>query len=217
MPKTAAPKRPPAGRRAEQKTAIQARIVAAALSLFQTKGFEATTTKAIARKAKIAEGTVFNYFRTKEDIALYFFEQEVDAAIAAVKGNKRLRKATLEERLFKLVQTQLEFLAPHERFIGSALIYSLKPGAKLGPFSPSSNALQARYLTFVQELLEDAMRRGEVSGVSWWTPQAFWIYYFGVLLYWLHDTSPGKQQTLALLDRTLTLGVDLLKRRPRPR
>jgi len=199
------------GRREKNKSATRARILAASLALFKEKGFEATTTKAIARKAKIAEGTVFNYFRTKEDIALYFFEQEVDAAIAAVKGNKRLRKATLEERLFKLVQTQLEFLAPHERFIGSALIYSLKPGAKLGPFSPSSNALQARYLTFVQELLEDAMRRGEVSGVSWWTPQAFWIYYFGVLLYWLHDTSPDKQQTLAFLDRSLKIGVSFLR------
>src|SRR5258706_11868055 len=124
--------------RAEQKEATKARIVAAALALFQVKGFEATTTKAIARKARIAEGTVFNYFPTKEDIALYFFEQEVDNAMAAVQGNARLRKAPLEEKLFALVQTQLEFLAPHERFIGAAFVLALKPGSKLGLFSPSA-------------------------------------------------------------------------------
>src|SRR5262249_32423200 len=109
MPRSAA-KRAQPGRRAEQKTAIQARIVAAALSLFQTRGFEATTTKAIARKAGIAEGTVFNYFRTKDDIALYFFEQEVDHAIEGVRRMPRLRKAPLEEKLFVLVQSQLEYL-----------------------------------------------------------------------------------------------------------
>src|SRR5947207_12451306 len=73
----------PAGRRAQSKQAIRERIVTAALNLFQTKGFDATTTKQFARKARIAEGTVFNYFRTKEDIALYFFEEEVDQAMAA--------------------------------------------------------------------------------------------------------------------------------------
>ena len=109
--RTAAAKRP-AGRRAQNKEAIRKRIVTAALSLFQTRGFDATTTKAIARKAGIAEGTVFNYFRTKEDIALHFFEQEVDQAIASVRENPRLRKAPLEEKLFALVHSQLEFLAP---------------------------------------------------------------------------------------------------------
>src|SRR5258707_8680323 len=139
--RAAAAKRPQ-GRRAQNKAAIRKRIVTAALSLFQTKGFDATTTKAIARKAGIAEGTVFNYFRTKEDIALHFFEQEVDQAIAAVRDNPRLRKARLEEKLFALVHSQLEFLAPHERFIGAALIQALRPASKLGPFSVKSQALQ---------------------------------------------------------------------------
>src|SRR3989440_12800529 len=119
----------PPRRRADQKEATRARIVAAALALFRTRGFDATTTKAIARKARIAEGTVFNYFPTKEDIALYFLEQEVDHAIAAVRGDARLRKASIDEKLFALVQTQLEFLAPHERFIGAAFIQALEPGS----------------------------------------------------------------------------------------
>src|SRR3954471_9970219 len=134
MPKTtqkhprrsAAPPKPP--NRAQKKEAVKARIIAAALSLFQRNGFEATTTKSICAKAHIAEGTLFNYFPTKEDIALYFFEQEVDHAIDAVRGDARLRKAPLDEKLFALIQTQLEYLAPHERFIGAAFVEALKPG-----------------------------------------------------------------------------------------
>src|SRR5262245_65954018 len=95
--------RPLLGQRALSKDAPRARIVAAALALFQAKGYDVTTTKAIARRARVAEGTVFNYFPTKEDIALYFFEQEVDQAMAAVRKNPRLKKASLEEKLFALV------------------------------------------------------------------------------------------------------------------
>src|SRR5438067_12865126 len=109
---------PPAGRRDRNKEATRSHIVAAALALFRIRGFDATTTKAIARKARVAEGTVFNYFPTKEDIALFFLAQEVELAIDAVQRNTRLRRAPIEEKLFTLVQTQLEFLAPHERFIG---------------------------------------------------------------------------------------------------
>jgi AcrR family transcriptional regulator len=198
----------PVGRRAQNKEAIRKRIVTAALSLFQSKGFEATTTKAIARKAGIAEGTVFNYFKSKEDIALYFFELEVDQAIAAVRSNPRLRKAPLEEKLFTLVHSQLEFLAPYERFIGAAFIHALKPASPLGIFSHRAHELRHRYVGFVQELFEQSLPK---HPLTWVAPDAFWIYYLGVLLYWLHDSSPGKQNTLAFLDRSLSIGISVLK------
>jgi AcrR family transcriptional regulator len=202
-----------AGRRARNKETKKSRIVAAALALFQVKGFDATTTRAIARRARVAEGTVFNYFPTKEDIALHFLGQEVEHAMATVRANTRLRKAPIEEKLFALVQTQLEFLAPHERFIGAAFVHALTPGSKLGVFSPAAQELQFRYLAFVQELVDDAVRRGQLSAASWWTPHVFWIFYLGILLYWLHDVSPGKQQTLAFLDRSLKIGVAVLRQK----
>src|SRR3989441_2044813 len=179
----------PVGRRAQNKAAIRKRIVTAALKLFQTKGFDATTTKAIARKAGIAEGTVFNYFKSKDDIALHFFEQEVDQAMAAVRDNPRLRKAPLEEKLFTLVHSQLEFLAPYERFIGTALIHALKPASPLGPFSHRAQELRHRYLGFVEELIEESIPKHRRSPLTFLAPEVFWIYYMGALLYWLYDSS----------------------------
>jgi len=209
MAKRPSPRVTTPGLRARNKAAIRQRIVTAALSLFQTKGFEATTTRSIARKAGIAEGTVFNYFATKEEIALHFFEEEVDHAIATVRDNPRLRKAPLEEKLFALVQSQLEYLAPHERFIGAAFVEALKPASSLGPFSHRSEELRHRYLGFVQELFEESTPKRKPGGLAFWGPQVFWIYYLGLLLFWLHDTSPRKQNTLAFLDRSLTMGVAL--------
>jgi AcrR family transcriptional regulator len=199
-----------AGKRAQNKQAIRDRIVKSALGLFQSKGFDTTTTKAIARKAGIAEGTVFNYFRTKEDIALFFFEEEVDHAIAAVRDNPRLRKAPLEEKLFTLVHSQLEYLAPYERFIGAALIHALNPASHLGAFSHRAQQLRHRYLAFVTELVEESSPKPQHTPLSWLVPEVFWIYYLGVLLFWLYDSSEDKQHTLAFLDRSLNVGVALL-------
>jgi AcrR family transcriptional regulator len=211
QPRTRVSKSRPSGRRAQNKQVIRDRIVKSALSLFQSKGFEATTTKAIARKAKIAEGTVFNYFKTKEDIALYFFEQEVTHAMTTVRNNPRLRKAPLEEKLFTLVHSQLEFLAPYEKFIGAALLHALNPASQLGPFGHRAQELRHRYLGFVEELIAESTPKRQSSPLAWLVPEAFWIYYIGVLLFWLYDTSPDKQHTLAFLDRTLTIGVSFLK------
>jgi AcrR family transcriptional regulator len=215
MTRTARPSHPPPrapGRRARNKDATKKRIVMAALALFQAKGFDETTTKEIAKKAGIAEGTVFNYFPTKDDIALHFFEMEVDHAIAVVRGEKRLRRAPLEEKLFVLIQTQLEFLAPYEGFIGAALLQALRPTSKLGVLSPQMHELNRRYLAFVEELIVESSPKRRLSPFAAWAPLAFWIYYLGVVLYWLNDPSRGKQHTLAFLDRSLTMGVRLLIR-----
>lgn len=200
------------GRRARGKAERREKILAAALALFQKKGFERTTTKAIARKAGLAEGTIFNYFRTKDDIAFYFFEKEIDHVVAAFAERKRLRKAPLEEQLFALIQRQLEYIAPYERFIGSVIFQAFKPTSTLSPFSLESEALRVRYLAFVQTLFDEAADRGEIGPVSWWAPQAFWVYYLGVLVYWLNDASPGKEGTLAFLDRSLKIGTAVLKK-----
>ena len=208
--KRATPRRG-SGTRERQKEAVRKRIVDAALALFQSKGFDQTTTRQIARKAKLAEGTIFNYFETKEDIALHFFELEVDHAIATVRTSARLRRAPLEEKLFALIEAQLEFLAPYEKFIGAAFVHALRPTSKIA-FSMQALDLRNRYVAFVQELLQESEGVPSGSVLTWAAPSVFWIYYVGILLYWLNDASKGKQHTLALLDRSLKLGVAMLRK-----
>ncbi len=54
----------------EDKSKREADILKVAIQLFAEKGFESTTTREIAKKAGIAEGTIFRYFKTKSDILL---------------------------------------------------------------------------------------------------------------------------------------------------
>ncbi len=53
-----------------QREQIRGDLIRAGLALFQRRGFAATTVEAIAADAGVAKGTFYNYFSTKEDLAL---------------------------------------------------------------------------------------------------------------------------------------------------
>jgi AcrR family transcriptional regulator len=54
------------------------KIQSAALKLFIRKGITATTTKEIAKKAGVSEGTIYNYFESKGDLAYKLFVRHMD-------------------------------------------------------------------------------------------------------------------------------------------
>lgn len=204
------PRKP--GKRVENKERTRQAILAAALDLFAERGFYRTTTKAISRKARIAEGTVFNYFETKEDLALYFFEQELARIIDWYQRERRVQAAPLPERLFAIIHRLLERLAPYEEFIGAVYLRALQPSSKLSPLSLQSQEQNLRYLRFIQGVLADAEAQGEIPHLGDFGAYAFGLFHLAVISYWLQDGSPGKERTLALLDRCLKVGTALLKK-----
>src|ERR1043165_4209711 len=212
MKKNPGPKARKQARREEKKQSTRQAILRAALALFAEKGFYHTTTKAISRKAKIAEGTLFNYFQTKEDLALYFFEQELLGVVDWYHGDPQVRKAPLPEKLFATIHRFLDRLAPYEEFIGAVYLRALQPSSKLSPLSLQSQEHNLRYLRFIREILESAEAEGEIPKVGDIGAYAFGIFHLAMITYWLQDRSAGKEQTLALLDRCLKLATHLVKK-----
>jgi AcrR family transcriptional regulator len=201
-----------AGKRELNKKATQEKILKVALELFSTRGFYQTTTRQISRKAGVAEGTLFNYFRSKEDLALYFFEQEVQGIIDWFEKEESLRDASVVEKLFAVIHRHLERIGPYEEFIGAVYLRALQPVSKLHPLSLETQSLNLRYVRFIRGILEEAEHEEEIPEVGDLGAWGFALFHVGILTYWLHDDSPGKEKTLALLDRGLKFARALLRR-----
>ena len=58
------------------KAESRSAIISAALELFAKKGFSATTTEQIAKKAKVSKGLIFTHFATKQEILLTIIDEE---------------------------------------------------------------------------------------------------------------------------------------------
>jgi AcrR family transcriptional regulator len=206
------PGRRTGGKREENKKATQEKILKVALDLFSTRGFYRTTTRMISRKAGVAEGTLFNYFRSKEDLALYFFEQEVQGIIEWFEKEKSLKEAPVVEKLFAVIHRYLERISPYEEFIGAVYLRALQPVSKLHPMSLETQSLNLRYLRFIRAILAQAEQDEEIPEVGDLGAWAVGLFHVGILSYWLNDDSPGKEKTLALMDRSLKFARAILRR-----
>lgn len=80
------------GLRARSKREKELKILRAAEKLFKEKGYEATTTKAVSERAKIATGTLFLYVRDKVDLLLWVYGQKIAATISKI-ARKKVRAA----------------------------------------------------------------------------------------------------------------------------
>lgn len=76
------------GLREQKKEQTRARLIETAWRLASDRGFEQVTVAEIARAAEVSEATLFNYFRTKEDLFYAPLESFGDQLIAAVRDRE---------------------------------------------------------------------------------------------------------------------------------
>ena len=104
------------GRRERAKAACRAQIVDAGIRLFGERNIDAVTVDEIAAAADVGKGTIYNYFRTKEDIVVAFmadFERKVHAVLRDLDTADR----PLAETLTEFIRLQFQMKAPHYRFV----------------------------------------------------------------------------------------------------
>lgn len=91
-----------AGLRERKKAQTRQLLVETAWQLFADHGFAAVSVVDIARAADVSEATVFNYFRTKEDLFYSRFEAFEADLVAAVRDRPRGEPAIKAFRRFLL-------------------------------------------------------------------------------------------------------------------
>lgn len=123
-----------AAAKAQLEGARRMQILAAASAVFARKGFDRATVTDIAREAGLAEGSIYNYFRSKEELLVHIPRQLAQPVLAALLEQAPV-PATLEEMealLLRLATAMVDRVRAHSKFLKvffSALPY-LSPAAR---------------------------------------------------------------------------------------
>ena len=193
---------------AKAKTETRQRILDAATGLFKTEGWHNATTRGIAGAAGIAVGTLFNYFPTKESIAVALISESVEGASDEF-PTSHSQENSLEADLFTLIWSGLAKLREYRSFLAPAAETIFSPLARASE-ARAGDAIRVGHLEIMEKIVTAHGFPGPRSAVA---VQLYWTLYLGVFAFWAADESPGQEDTLALLDQSLklfvsTLGID---------
>jgi TetR/AcrR family transcriptional regulator, fatty acid metabolism regulator protein len=131
-------------------------ILRAAIRVFARNGYFNAKVADVARVAGVADGTVYLYFKSKEEILHSIFDRSVGAAIAAA----RQQIADLtdpREKLRRVARLHLERLGA-DRDLAVVFQVELRGSTKF--MEEFSAAGLAEYLRLIREILEEGQRAG---------------------------------------------------------
>ena len=131
-------------------------ILRAAIRVFAHNGYFNSKVADIAREAGVADGTVYLYFKSKEDILHSIFDRSMEAAIAD--GQERLRKIVdPRERLRTIAHMHLDRLGA-DRDLAVVFQVELRGSTKF--MEEFSAAGFAEYLKLIRSTFEDGQSAG---------------------------------------------------------
>lgn len=185
------------------------RIVQAALELFREHGYEATTMRAVAERAGVSLGNAYYYFASKELLLQAFYHEVHEAHVAACKpvlaGSRDLK-----DRLLGVMRAKLEVIEPYHRFSSLMFRTAADPKSPLNPFHPASAPIRSEGERLYAEVVRGSDARVPVE-IARELPSLLWTYDLGIVLYWIHDDSPGRARTRSLAKHTVDLAVQCIR------
>ena len=132
-------------------------ILRAAIKVFAQSGFFNSKVADVAREAGVADGTVYLYFKNKDDILASIFNQYMNEALA----DGRARLAPIHdpvEKLRRIVHAHLEGLG-RDRNLAVVFQVELRSSTKF--MEQFSATKVTEYLELIREVIEE----GQISGV----------------------------------------------------
>jgi len=183
-------------------------IVTAALRLFRENGYDATTMRAIAAEAGVSTGNAYYYFASKEELLREFYARSLaEHALAA--RSVLDTEVEFAARLRGTLRALVDVLAPYHQFAAKFFKHAAEPTNPLSPFSPESSPVREASTALYREVVDGStVRVGRPLRAQ--LPELLWLYSLGVILFWVHDSSPGCAKTYTLIDRTVPLADRLI-------
>ncbi|MBM4307441.1 MAG: TetR/AcrR family transcriptional regulator [Deltaproteobacteria bacterium] len=141
-------------------------ILQAAEKVFAAKGFFHTTMNEIAQVAEFGTGTLYNFFKSKEDLYFTLIDEKTDEINRLVK-TELSRKTSAIERIKKILILELEFIEQNRDFFriytseGSRFEWTVKDdcGKKI-------HDKMVDYIQLLAQVLKEGMKTNELKPLN---------------------------------------------------
>jgi TetR/AcrR family fatty acid metabolism transcriptional regulator len=131
-------------------------ILRAAIKVFARSGFFNSKVADVAREAGVADGTVYLYFKNKDDILVSIFNDHMNEALA----NGRKSLAELDEPVEKIKRIVLAHLDGLGRERDLAIVFQVELRSSTKFMEQFSATRVTEYLELIRGVIEEGQRLG---------------------------------------------------------
>lgn len=146
----------------DEQARRRAEIRDVAVKLFFAKGFTETSIREIAEAAGMGKSTLYDYFKTKDEILISYFSNEIVTLSKQADEISRL-EVSANERLRLLLEGHLTFLLENKHFYLKLSMEAQRMGLE------SQQLIQQNrhfYQDLICRLVEDGIREGTFRKVN---------------------------------------------------
>jgi AcrR family transcriptional regulator len=199
----------PATTAATQETTKAARtravILETALRLFRERGYDETTMRAIATEAGVSVGNAYYYFASKEHLIQAFYD-EAFVRHEAVARPIMEAETELTARMIGVMEAWLDVMEPYRAFAGAFFKNAAEPTSPLSPFSAESAPARHASIALWRDVIDGSGTKVS-KALREELPELLWLYFMGIVLFWVHDSSENAARTRLLARRTAPMVV----------
>ena len=144
-------------------TDYKVKILTAAIKVFAQKGYVNTTMSDVAIHAKVGIGTLYNYFKNKDDMLLQCMKKTIEDEIMQIQEETDKIKDPIDKlHQFFLKHGELIISKP---YIAKFLVVELRQSESFYKRNPSYNPMHY-YFDYVKGILSESMKIGRIRKVD---------------------------------------------------
>ncbi|MCU0539960.1 MAG: TetR family transcriptional regulator [Desulfobacterales bacterium] len=132
------------------------KILEAAVTVFAAKGFRQSTISEVAREAGVADGTIYLYFKNKDDILVQFFEYKARQVFERFRREVGRGRSSVE-KLRNLVRVHLTEFQRDPRM---AVVYQVETHQSRLLVEVQIREMAKMYQDLIAEIIEQGQREG---------------------------------------------------------
>ncbi|MCP8967380.1 TetR/AcrR family transcriptional regulator [Ectobacillus ponti] len=138
-------------------------ILDAAVVVIAENGYHQAQVSKIAKQAGVADGTIYLYFKNKEDILISLFQEKMGEFIEKIRM-KTAGIGSAAEKLFMLVETHFSLLAEHHHL---AIVTQVELRQSNKELRLKINEVLKDYTKLIDEIIQLGVEQGEFrSGLN---------------------------------------------------